>query len=148
MVFLRIYKFLHSLLHQSKYLRQNKQLTKFSLFEDKTKLKIVAEDLGFIDEGVKDLMKKTGYPGMKILEFAFDGNPDNEHKPSNTTNNYCVYTGTHDNMPLYQHILDQNEEQLKIMIDDVLKTLTNLYRMNLGTIKAKFGAKLMETIFI
>ena len=93
---------------------------KFSLFDGKENLNIVAEDLGFIDEGVRTLMKQTGYPGMKILEFAFDGSPINEHKPTNTTENFCIYTGTHDNMPLYQYILDQDEEHFNIMVDDVI----------------------------
>ena len=92
---------------------------KFDLFKDRTNLNIVAEDLGFIDEGVRTLLKQTGYPGMKILEFAFDGRPDNEHKPSNYTNNYLVYTGTHDNMPLYQYILDLSPIDLATLLDDV-----------------------------
>lgn len=52
------------------------------------------------------LMEQVGYPGMKILEFAFDGSPENEHKPSNYTENFVCYTGTHDNMPLRQYIDD------------------------------------------
>ena len=40
---------------------------------------------------------KTGYPGMKILEFAFDGEPDNDYIPFNITSNSVIYTGTHDN---------------------------------------------------
>lgn len=94
---------------------------KFDLFKDKLDLNIVAEDLGTIDEGVRTLMKQVGYPGMKIIEFAFDGHSDNEHKPSNYTNNYIVYTGTHDNMPLYQYILDLKEEELEIYYKDLEK---------------------------
>lgn len=91
------------------------------LFKDKKNYQIVAEDLGIIDEGVRTLMRETGYPGMKILEFAFDGSPDNEHKPSNYTSNYVVYTGTHDNMPLYQYILDLSKDQRKIYYTDLKK---------------------------
>ncbi len=79
---------------------------KEALFAGKLAKKIVAEDLGVIDDGVRRLMRNVGYPGMKILEFAFDGDPRNEHKPSNCTENYVVYTGTHDNMPLRQYIED------------------------------------------
>lgn len=62
---------------------------------------IIAEDLGIIDEGVIKLMNDTGYPGMKIFEFAFDGNDDNLYLPSNFTTENCVaYTGTHDNETL------------------------------------------------
>lgn len=92
---------------------------KFELFKDKTDLKIVAEDLGFIDEGVRTLLKQTGYPGMKILEFAFDGSKDNEHKPSNCKENYLIYTGTHDNMPIYQYILDLNPQSLQTFLEDL-----------------------------
>ncbi len=58
---------------------------------------IVAEDLGISSNSVQQLLKETGYPGMKILLFAFDGNPDNTHLPHNHTKNSVVYTGTHDN---------------------------------------------------
>lgn len=92
---------------------------KFDLFKDKTDARIVAEDLGFIDEGVVKLMAQTGYPGMKIIEFAFDGSKENEHKPSNYQENFVVYTGTHDNMPLYQYILDLTPEQLSIFLKDL-----------------------------
>ncbi|MGM9969712.1 MAG: 4-alpha-glucanotransferase [Anaeroplasma sp.] len=92
---------------------------KIDLFKDKLDLNIVAEDLGVIDEGVITLMKQTNYPGMKVLEFAFDGYENNEHKPSNYTENYIVYTGTHDNMPLYQYILDLSPEQLETFVRDL-----------------------------
>ena len=62
---------------------------------------IVAEDLGVIDDGVVQLIKDTGFPGMKVFEFAFDGNEENEYLPSNYENENCVaYTGTHDNETL------------------------------------------------
>ena len=86
---------------------------KSDLFKDKLDLNIVAEDLGIIDDGVRKLMKDTNYPGMKILEFAFDGSKDNDHLPSNYKENLLCYTGTHDNMPLYQYILDLNEKEFE-----------------------------------
>ncbi len=67
------------------------------LFADLKDAKIVAEDLGIIDDGVRKMMKETGYPGMKVLLFSFDGDPECEHKPSNYTENIVAYTGTHDN---------------------------------------------------
>ena len=92
---------------------------KFDLFKDKTEFRMVAEDLGFIDDHVRTLLRQTSYPGMKVLEFAFDGSPDNEHKPSNYTENYVVYTGTHDNMPIYQYILDLNSEAINTFMNDL-----------------------------
>ena len=93
---------------------------KEDLFADKLDYNIVAEDLGVIDDGVRRLMKNVGYPGMKILEFAFDGSWDNEHKPSNYVNDNCVcYTGTHDNMPLRQYIDDLSEYWLEVYKKDL-----------------------------
>jgi len=71
----------------------------FDFLKDKIgKLPVIAEDLGIITEKVKDLREQTGFPGMKILQFAFDRQPDNPYIPENITDPNCViYTGTHDN---------------------------------------------------
>lgn len=61
---------------------------------------IIAEDLGVAMPEAKKLLKETGYPGMKVLEFAFDGNCNNEYLPHNYDKNYVVYSGTHDNETL------------------------------------------------
>lgn len=92
---------------------------KEELFADMSDYSIVAEDLGVMDDSVRAFMKKVGYPGMKVLIFAFDGNPENEHKPSNFTQNYVCYTGTHDNTPLKQHIEDLGEREKKTYFCDV-----------------------------
>ena len=60
--------------------------------------RIIAEDLGEITPEVKALIKAAGYPGMRVLQFAFDGNPANPHLPCNFKEPCVVYTGTHDNM--------------------------------------------------
>ncbi len=70
---------------------------KAALFEGLEKYPIVAEDLGVIDDGVRALLKATDFPGMKVFEFAFDGNPENEYLPSKYNQNCVAYTGTHDN---------------------------------------------------
>ena len=61
------------------------------------KLPIIAEDLGFMTDGVRKLLKDSGYPGMKILQFAFDSREDSDNLPHNYNKNCVVYTGTHDN---------------------------------------------------
>ena len=61
------------------------------------KVDIIAEDLGFLTDTVLELLEKTGYPGMKILQFAFDSREDSDYLPHNYTKNSIVYTGTHDN---------------------------------------------------
>lgn len=60
-------------------------------------LRIVAEDLGEVGPRVKRLLKKCGYPGMKVLVFGFDSDEGNPHFPGNIVRNSIVYTGTHDN---------------------------------------------------
>lgn len=60
-------------------------------------LDIIAEDLGFITKEVEKLIKETGFPGMKVLQYAFDSEKDSRYLPHNYNKNCVVYTGTHDN---------------------------------------------------
>lgn len=60
-------------------------------------LTIVAEDLGDIPPSVLKLREKCGFPGMKVVQFAFDGNPDNAFLPANHEQHCVAYLGTHDN---------------------------------------------------
>ena len=60
-------------------------------------LNIIAEDLGTLTDDVVKLKNDTGFPGMRILQFAFSQDPENEYLPHNYDNNTVVYTGTHDN---------------------------------------------------
>ncbi|RDU21765.1 4-alpha-glucanotransferase [Anaerosacchariphilus polymeriproducens] len=70
----------------------------FAAIEDRLgKMNVIAEDLGFLTESVKELVEKTGYPGMKVLEFAFGSDERNDYLPHNYIQNCIVYTGTHDN---------------------------------------------------
>lgn len=58
---------------------------------------IIAEDLGLLTEAVHELLRQSGYPGMKVLQFAFDPKGDSDYLPHNFEKNCVVYTGTHDN---------------------------------------------------
>jgi 4-alpha-glucanotransferase len=58
---------------------------------------LVAEDLGLITDEVRELRDRFDLPGMVVLQFAFDGLPDNPHEPASHRRNAVVYTGTHDN---------------------------------------------------
>lgn len=70
----------------------------FKVMKEKIgKKPVIAEDLGFLTPSVISLVKKTGYPGMKILQFAFDSKEESDYLPHNYSNNSVVYTGTHDN---------------------------------------------------
>lgn len=60
-------------------------------------LDIIAEDLGFLTESVFKLLKDSGYPGMKVLQFAFDSSENSDYLTYKYQRNCVVYTGTHDN---------------------------------------------------
>lgn len=80
--------------------------------------KIIAEDLGFVVPTVRKLMTKTGWPGMKVLLFAFDGNTANEHLPHNyQTTNCVVYAGTHDNDTVVGYFRDKTEYELAYLYE-------------------------------
>jgi 4-alpha-glucanotransferase len=68
-----------------------------ALAEDFGEMAIVVEDLGIITDDVRALRDGLGYPGMAVLQFAFDGSPDNPYLPGRIVPNSVVYTGTHDN---------------------------------------------------
>ena len=61
------------------------------------RLHLIAEDLGYLTPGVRRLLKRSGFPGMKVLQFAFDAREDSDYLPYNYDWNAIVYTGTHDN---------------------------------------------------
>lgn len=80
----------------------------------------IAEDLGTLDKGVYRLMKKTGYPGMKVLQFAFDGNPQNPYLPENIGENSICYTGTHDNDTLIGFLKKSNLSEIQPRIKEAV----------------------------
>ncbi len=80
------------------------------------KLNIIAEDLGSLDKGVYRLMEETGYPGMKVMEFAFDGNDDNPYLPKNIQENSVCYTGTHDNDTLLGYIKKLKKKEYEVFV--------------------------------
>lgn len=71
----------------------------FKAIEEKLgKLDIIAEDLGFLTEDVYELLEASGFPGMKVLQFGFSPDDDeNEYAVHNLTKHTITYTGTHDN---------------------------------------------------
>ena len=82
----------------------------------KEELPIIAEDLGFLTDTVRQLLKDSGYPGMKVLEFAFVAGEDSDYLPHNYDKNCVVYTGTHDNDTLqgwYQTLSEEDKEMTK-----------------------------------
>ncbi|MFP3155209.1 4-alpha-glucanotransferase [Lachnospiraceae bacterium ZAX-1] len=65
--------------------------------EELGEINIIVEDLGFLTPSVKKLVKDSGFPGMKLLQFAFDTREDSDYLPHNYERHSVVYTGTHDN---------------------------------------------------
>ena len=68
-----------------------------ALHKEIKELRVIAEDLGFLTESVLEMLKESGFPGMKVLQFAFDGSEDSSYLPYKYDSNCVVYTGTHDN---------------------------------------------------
>lgn len=93
----------------------------FARIRDKDRF--IAEDLGIIDEGVVALRDGLGFPGMKVLLFAFDGDPGNEFLPSNITENSVCYTGTHDNDTVAGYVKTLSAEELLLFRSRVAQTL-------------------------
>lgn len=75
-------------------------------------IEIVAEDLGLMTPGVKKLLADSGYPGMKVLEFAFDSGEANDYLPHHYTENSVVYTGTHDNDTLMGWLAEAKQSDI------------------------------------
>ena len=90
------------------------------------KSRIIAEDLGIIDDGVRALLKKTGYPGMKILSFAFNGEKDNLYLPKNIPQNSICYTGTHDNDTLMGLITNASQWDKTNLYNGVRESLVDM----------------------
>ena len=84
--------------------------------------KIILEDLGVIDKKVVSLKEKTGFAGMKVYQFAFDGNPENPFLPAYYERSSVAYLGTHDNDTFCGFISDAPKETK----DLILKNL-NIY---------------------
>ena len=80
------------------------------------KAAMIAEDLGVITPPVKKLREDAGFPGMKVLQFAFDPDHPSDYLPHNCTVNSVCYTGTHDNMTLKQWLQSLPEKTLEYAV--------------------------------
>ena len=78
---------------------------------------IIAEDLGLQDADLVKLLRDTGFPGMRIMEFAFIDDLDNIHLPHNYTANTVAYSGTHDNNTLLGTFYDYTPEHRRYAFD-------------------------------
>ncbi|MBE6668537.1 MAG: 4-alpha-glucanotransferase [Ruminococcaceae bacterium] len=93
---------------------------------------IVAEDLGYVTSGVRQLLRECGFAGMKIIQFGFDGDDwdfTSEYLPHYYGKNSIVYTGTHDNPTLVQwlsSLSESSERKLRCYLCDYITPLTSL----------------------
>lgn len=85
---------------------------------------VIAEDLGYVTDSVRQLVRESGFPGMKVLEFAFDSRDTgsaNDYLPHNYPENSVAYTGTHDNETLagwFESITDAERQSVREYLCD------------------------------
>ena len=91
---------------------------------------VIAEDLGYVTESVKKLVEDSGFPGMKLLEFAFDSRESGDYRPNTWTENTVCYTGTHDNQVLKDWFLEIEDADRQMAADYVGKTVEELLAMD------------------
>lgn len=80
---------------------------------------IIAEDLGFLTEPVKQMLEESGFPGMKVFELAFDSRDDNsvEYLPHNFKKHCVAYVGTHDNDTVQGWLATASDEDVRYAKD-------------------------------
>ncbi|MBU2063187.1 MAG: 4-alpha-glucanotransferase, partial [Candidatus Omnitrophica bacterium] len=100
-----------------------------------TELPIIAEDLGIITDEVREIIRYFGFPGMKVLMFAFgEDNPKHPYLPHNYVNNCVAYTGTHDNNTLYgwyEHDMAETEKKRLIAYLEVKEIIKEEFNWEL-----------------
>lgn len=95
---------------------------------------IIAEDLGYVTDSVRQLVRESGYPGMKVLEFAFDSRDSgcaSDYLPHNYPENSVAYTGTHDNETIagwYQSIRPEEQKLARGYLEDHYTPVEELHR--------------------
>ena len=116
--------------------------------EELGSVNIIAEDLGIITESVIKLKEYSGFPGMKVLQFAFDGNPLNPYLPSNYEENCVSYTGTHDNDTLrgWLEKLDTKKRQDVLDRLNISADIKNINEIVYEIIKSIYSSKSMLCI--
>ena len=100
---------------------------------------VIAEDLGFMTDGVRRLVRDSGFPNMKVLQFAFDVNDtgaSNDYLPHNYHENCVVYTGTHDNETIAGWFAGLSDDEKKLVRDYLCNEGTpdgEMYRVLVST---------------
>ncbi|MCI8567290.1 MAG: 4-alpha-glucanotransferase [Lachnospiraceae bacterium] len=105
---------------------------------------VIAEDLGYVTDSVRALVHDSGFPGMKVLEFAFDSRDSgsaSDYLPHNYPENSVVYTGTHDNETLAGWLDSITKEDLKAARDYMCDHYTPKHRLYLSLLALALQSK-------
>ena len=106
--------------------------------ENLENVEIIAEDLGFLTEDVLKLLKDSGYPGMKVLQFAFDSREESDYLPHNYGRNCIAYTGTHDNDTVMGWMENANKDDIELAKKYLQLSVKEGY--NWGFIRGAWGS--------
>ncbi|MBR5794126.1 MAG: 4-alpha-glucanotransferase [Anaerotignum sp.] len=105
---------------------------------------VIAEDLGYVTDTVRQMVKESGFLSMKVLEFAFDSRDTgsvNDYLPHNYSENCVVYTGTHDNETLNGWLLSISEEERQMVRGYLCDWYTPLKFLHKPLISLAMGSK-------
>ncbi len=98
------------------------------------KHQVIAEDLGYVTDSVRKMVQESGFPGMKVLEFAFDSRDSgsaSDYLPHNYVENSAAYTGTHDNETIagwFRSITDEERQMARDYLCDQHTPAEELYK--------------------
>ena len=120
-----------------------------ALKESFPELRLIAEDLGFLTPEVIRLQKDSGFPGMKVLEFAFDPREPSNYLPHRYERNCICYSGTHDNETLVQWQAAQSDETLAytmeyLGVSDEKDLTWGLLRAGMASVADTFIAQMQD----
>ena len=112
-------------------------------------LGFIAEDLGVPSEGLRRLLDDSGLPGMRVLEFAFDGLSESPYQMHNYSENCVCYTGTHDNSPIAQWYREIPQEELEYAVEymglnDREGICRGMLRCGMGSVARLFVAQMQD----
>jgi len=115
------------------------------------KIQFIAEDLGYPSKEVVELLRNSRFPGMKVLQFAFDTRDDNNknHLPHTYTENSVCYAGTHDNDTLLGWMSNANPEDIKRAVDylglnELEGRVRGVLRSGMATVSNLFVAQMQD----
>lgn len=119
--------------------REGPGMDLFRTLEEKLgKLNIIVEDLGYLTPSVIQMVKDSGFPGMKLIQFAFDSREDGDYLPHNYPVHSVVYTGTHDNDTILGWFATAPKESVKFAKEYLRLTKAEGY--NWGMMKGAWAS--------